>query len=252
MSPGPQRPFDAAVVIVSILRPTLLRAVRSVFAQDFPGRVQVLVGVDKAAGERSMLDALRAECPVRMTLTVLDLGYSTAAANGGLYPNRFGGALPTILAYAADSPYVCHLDDDNWLAPDHLRRLRAAIAGFDWAFTLRWFVDPATAAPLGIDTWESAGPGRGVFKARFGGFVDTNCFMIDKRRCHMVLPLWSLAIAPEGHGQDRLVLDALMRRHPVGWTGAPTVYYVLDPTDVNHADRLRRLAERKLPACFFP
>src|SRR5690606_9284128 len=51
--PGPARViYDCAVVIPTILRPVLARAVRSVYAQDFPGSVQVLVGIDVATGSR--------------------------------------------------------------------------------------------------------------------------------------------------------------------------------------------------------
>ena len=41
--------FDVAVVIPSLLRPTLPRALRSVFAQDFQGSVQILIGIDAPA-----------------------------------------------------------------------------------------------------------------------------------------------------------------------------------------------------------
>src|SRR6516164_1317654 len=37
---SPQRPFDFAVVMPTILRPATVEAVRSIFAQDLPGRVQ--------------------------------------------------------------------------------------------------------------------------------------------------------------------------------------------------------------------
>ena len=55
-----QTPFEAAVIVATILRPTLLQAVRSIFAQDLQGRVQILIGIDKVKGDRGMLDALRA------------------------------------------------------------------------------------------------------------------------------------------------------------------------------------------------
>jgi hypothetical protein len=42
-STGGQTPFDVAVVIPTVLRPTLLRAVRSIFRQDLKGRIQILI-----------------------------------------------------------------------------------------------------------------------------------------------------------------------------------------------------------------
>jgi len=47
-----------------------------------------------------------------------------------------------MLVYAANSRYVGYLDDDNWIHEGYLARLRAAIEGRDWAYTLRWYVDP--------------------------------------------------------------------------------------------------------------
>jgi len=43
--------FDAAVVMPTLLRPSLERAVRSVFAQDLGGRIQLLIGVDCPSSE---------------------------------------------------------------------------------------------------------------------------------------------------------------------------------------------------------
>src|ERR1700683_5430896 len=40
-----QMPFDFAVIMPSILRPSIADAIESVFAQDFPGRVRLLIGV---------------------------------------------------------------------------------------------------------------------------------------------------------------------------------------------------------------
>ena len=37
---------------------------------------------------------------------MLDLGYSTPQRSGGTYPSYYGGALETILSYAANSRYV--------------------------------------------------------------------------------------------------------------------------------------------------
>jgi hypothetical protein len=42
--------MDAAVIIPTLLRPSLVRAVQSVFAQQFGGRVQILIGIDQRSG----------------------------------------------------------------------------------------------------------------------------------------------------------------------------------------------------------
>ena len=86
-----QPPFDVAVVMPTILRPTLADALRSVFAQRFPGRIQVLLGIDQAGdtGDDPDLSALAAaatEAPPHCVVQVLYPGYSTSVRHGGCAP----------------------------------------------------------------------------------------------------------------------------------------------------------------------
>lgn len=224
MSTDLQSPFDASVVMVTVVRETFAQALRSVYAQVFAGRIQVLVGVDRWLGDRAMVEQLAQEAPSHVAVTTVDLGYSTSQRNGGLYPSHYGGALKTILSYAANSRYVTYLDDDNWYAPAHIASMLAAVAGKAWAFSLRHFVDAASGAPLCPDTWESLGPTRGVYAQAQGGFVDTNCFFIDKLACHDVFPEWAVTRFAGGTGGDRQVLEKL-RGRPFGGNGAHTLYY---------------------------
>ncbi len=219
-----QTPFDVAVVMVTVVRPTIAQAMRSVFAQQFPGRIQILVGIDRWEGPRALLEQLVAESPPHVAVTILDLGYSTSRRHGGLYPSSYGGALKTILSYAANSRYITYLDDDNWYAPTHLVTLRDAVAGRDWAFSLRHFVDAATGEILCPDTWESMGPGRGVYAKAQGGFVDTNCYLIDKLACPKVFLEWANTRFEGGTGGDRQILQRLLGR-PCGTNAAHSVYY---------------------------
>lgn len=223
---------DVAVVIPTTLEPCLVRAVRSVYAQSYPGMVQIMVGVDVPKGNRDVLETLRAECPDRMRLTPLDLGYSTSARHGGFYRNSSGGALRTILSYAANARYLAYLDDDNWWAPSHLSVLLAAIKGHGWAWSLRWYVHPRTLAPIAVDRWESVGPDRGIYAKRFGGFVDTNCPLLDKRNCHWLVPAWCLPENNRGAGVDRLVFERLRKAFNGAATGKATAYYVVRRADV--------------------
>jgi hypothetical protein len=219
-----QTPFDVGIVTVTVVRETLPQALRSVFAQRFAGRVQVLVGVDRWAGDRAMVEQLRAEAPSHVAVTVLDLGYSTSQRNGAIYPSHYGGAPTTILSSAANSRYVTYLDDDNWYAPDHLATMLAAVAGKAWAFSLRHFVDAESGDPLCPDAWESLGPGRGVYASAQGGFVDTNCYCLDKLACNDVFPEWAMTRFAGGTGGDRQVLEKL-RGRPFGTNGAHTLFY---------------------------
>ena len=233
-----QKPFDAAVVMPTVLRPSLLEAVRSVFRQEGVGRVQLLIGIDVARGSRSILDTIARECPESFAVSVFDPGYSTSARHGGLYSNFYGGALRTILTYAANSRRVAYLDDDNWFAPNHLSTLTAALEDHDWAHSLRWMVDPDGRRPMYVDETESAGLGRGIWGENQGGFVDTNSLMVDKMKCHPVFHLWSFGPLKNGGGEDRLMFKALSQSLKGRSTEQPTSYYVIDVNDDMHPHRV--------------
>ena len=236
-----QEPFDVAVVMPTIARPTLARALASILNQKFLGRVQVLIGVDRRLTPlEPLIDAL-AKLPPRRVVSLFDPGYSTSIRHGGLHPTRDGGALRCILTYLANAPHVAYLDDDNWWALDHLSRMRQAIEGKAWAFSLRCFTHPETQRTVAIIEWESIGPGRGFYARTFGGWVDPNCLMIDKLRCEPVIRRWvlPLSIDPSGLSADRNVFRAL-KRYPCGETHAVTTFYQLNPKDTMHPNRMKR------------
>jgi hypothetical protein len=224
--PRVQTPFDVAVLMTTVVRPTIQQALRSVYAQTLPGRIQVMVGIDKGTARLALLQAAIAEAPAHVVVTVIDLGYSTSRVHGGLYPSRYGGAMKTILSYAANSRYVTFLDDDNWYEPTHFASLRRAVEGRDWAFALRRFVDAASGDALGPDNFESLGPGKGIYAQTEGGFVDANCYMIDKLACYDVFGEWAMTRYPGGTGGDRQV-HARLRSRPFGATGEYSVNYRL-------------------------
>jgi len=241
-----QTPFEAAVVIPTVLRPGLARAVASVYGQELPPgtRLQLLIGIDVAEGDRALLDRLAAECPDHIAFMVFDPAYSTSVRHGGLYPNRYSGALRTILSYAANSRYVAYLDDDNWWAPDHVASLLAAIAQAEWAFSQRWFVDSETGEPICLDDWESVGPDAGIFLEKFGGFVDPSSLMLDKFAAHDILPFWSLSPFEDGSGEDRLVFASLKGALSGRPSGRATSYYTINPADPMQSTRLQQMRER--------
>ncbi|MBN8898600.1 MAG: glycosyltransferase family 2 protein, partial [Rhodospirillales bacterium] len=238
-----QLPFDAAVVMPTTLRPSIYYALVSVFRQAFEGRVQVLIGLDRP-DSLAPVEAACAHRPEGWTVQVYWPGYSTSVRHGGLSPARDGGALRCVLTHLANSPFVAYLDDDNWWDEAHLSSLRATIEGCDWAFSLRWFVHPESKRPVCIDEWESVGPGAGVFKEMFGGFVDPNCLMLDKRRCEAVIGQWNRPLPNDQQGMsaDRNVFGALRRLRGAG-TGQATAYYVVNVHDGMQPFRLQAMGE---------
>jgi hypothetical protein len=145
---------------------------------------------------------------------------------------------------------VAYLDDDNWWAPDHLASLRQAIEGHDWSWSLRWFVEPESREVICIDEWESVGPDAGLFKEKFGGFVDPSSLMIDKLACHHAIPLWSLTSFADGRGSDRLVFSRLREGHQARGSGQATSFYTINAADSLHTVRLQQIRRKgiRLPA----
>lgn len=241
-----QRPFDVAVVMPSLLRPSLFHALQSIFAQQGDLRIQIMIGADLAPppDAKEMLDHACRARPAGWSVEVLWPGYSTSQRHGGFGRAKDGGVLRSVLSQLSNAPRIAYLDDDNWWAPDHLQSLLKAIEGHDWAWSGRWFVHPRTLKPICEDQWESVGVGGGLFREAFGGFVDPNCLMIDRTRVPEALDLWNQPL-PQDESQmtaDRSVFNYLKTRsgRPSGQYSA---FYVLTETDGMHPVRLRCMGE---------
>lgn len=139
-----QAPFDVAVVMPTILRPSILEAVKSIFAQTNVPRIQLLIGIDAPLGDFSSLDTLLSAAPDHVTPCLFYPGYSTSVRHGGPHLARDGGALRCTLSYLANARHVAYLDDDNSWTHDHLSGLLRAISGCRWAYAYRWFLHPQT------------------------------------------------------------------------------------------------------------
>jgi hypothetical protein len=238
--------FDFVVVMPSILRPTIVAALRSVFAQNFAGSVQILIGVDQPRGEMALIGDACRDRPPSHSVLVLDPGYSTSQRHGGLHPCWDGGVLRTVLGYLAASRRLAFLDDDNWWAPHHLASLARALDGHEWAWSQRWFVDPWTRRPIAEDIWESVGPGAGVF----GGWVDPNCLAIDKLACESVLRWWSIPTRNSGTAwdADRNVFRILQQEFKGRSTGSASCYYALTENDEHYARRMALINGGRTPS----
>lgn len=230
---APQSPADVAVVMPTILRPVIIQAVASVFAQDHAGRVQLLIGVDRASGPIEPLEQLLSQRPPNHSAMILTLPYSTSVRHGGPHNATDGGSLRATLSLVANSRYVAYLDDDNAWRPNHLSELLAVMRNKAWAFSQRMLVDQETGEELAVDRWDSLGPGKGRFAAR-GGFVDPNCLLLDKVFCARFLSRWSeTGTAQPGITADRHVFAAI-RDLPHGRVAMPTVLYGIRKTSIFH------------------
>lgn len=206
----------------------------------------LLIGIEIAKGERSMLNQIRAKCPPHVSLTILDPGYSTAQRNGGFETNSFCGALPNILSLMANSHYVAYLDDYDWRSADHLASMMQAISWKHWAVADRWMVRQETLWPIRRDKWDSVGPGSGINNERYGGFVAPSGLTLDKRACGNDLPQWDHALIEDGGGNDRRILAALNCSFMWAASGRYKVYYVLNATALRDAHHACECAQRVL------
>lgn len=248
-----QTSFDVAVIMPTVVRPEILQAVQSIYDQSGVDRIQILIGVDKPLGEMDALLELLSHSPEHVTSCFFYPGYSTSVRNGGLYLAQDGGVLRTTLTHLANAKYVAYLDDDNWWGNTHLSDLLLAVDGHDWAYSLRWFVHPETRKKICVDEWESVGPGKGVFVQKFGGFVDTNCLLLNKLICWPCVALWNLPLNgdPSGMSTDRTVFNYLSRHSKPGETRHPSVFYAIHPKDSRHNFRLQRMGKKYAEAGTF-
>jgi hypothetical protein len=239
-----QVPFDFAVVMPTMLRPSIADAIASVFSQDLQGRVQLLIGVDAPGSDLSPIEKVCATIPRYHAVQILYPGYSTSRRHGGLHPAWDGGVLRTTLSYLANSRYVAYLDDDNWFAPHHLSSLYDTIQGQDWAYALRWFVHPRTRKPICEDRWESIGPTPQGTPVDPKGWVDPNCLAIDKLACEAVLRWWGIPLrnTVRAMDADRNVFDILSTEFRGRATNEASVFYALDESDpFRHPFRLEMI-----------
>ncbi|HEX8553350.1 MAG TPA: hypothetical protein VF695_01460 [Sphingomonas sp.] len=221
-----QRPADVAVMIPTIVRPTIARALQSIFDQRFDGRIQIVIGIDVQQGDAAPMLAAIVARPAHVSILVVHLPWSTSTRHGGVHVTMDGGGLKSILAFSANARLLAQLDDDNEWLPDHLALLHAAIQGKAWAYAQRFLVDENTGRVLGPDIWDSVGPGAGRFMAT-GGFVDPNCLMIDKVTLTRALSLYGDTLDRKpGFTSDRLLFGGIAKQ-PHGRVDQFTVRYYI-------------------------
>jgi len=184
---------------VTVITPTtgtsyLRKTLDSVREQTYKN-VQHLVVVD---GNHPKATVILQDYP---NVDVIKLPYATGTEryNG----HRIYGAA----TYLAKGDYVCFLDEDNWLDPNHVESLIKVIqSGNQWAFSLRKIIDK-DGNYVCNDDCESLGKWQSCLNDYF---VDVGCYFFPKPLALQLTPIWYRKAREPGVPEvDRMLIHVL-------------------------------------------
>jgi len=176
----------------------LTKNLLSVQSQTYKN-IQHLVVVDGEDHMFKVVEQLEKIGNPELDLLVLPYPTGTDQYNG----HRIYGAS----TYLAKGDYVCFLDEDNWIDPDHIKSLMLTIKDGGWACSLRKIVD-SNGKFICNDDCESLGNWKSVINDYF---VDVNCFFLPKPLALELSPIWyRRARHPDDQPEvDRALTNAL-------------------------------------------
>jgi hypothetical protein len=189
--------------MVTVITPTtgafyLKQALESVKSQTYEN-VQHLVVVD---GNHPKAHVILQDYP---EVDVIELPYPTGTDryNG----HRIYGAA----TYLAKGEYLCFLDEDNWLEPDHVESLMKVIeAGNQWAYSLRKITDK-NGNYVCNDDCESLGKWPSCLNDYF---VDVGCYFFPKELALQLTPIWHRKAREPGVPEvDRMLIHVLRQNN---------------------------------------
>lgn len=200
--------------LVTVVTPTtgapyLRQAIESVKNQTYDN-VQHLIFVDGQPKGRVI-------CSEYTGIDVIDLPYpvGTDRFNG----HRMYGAS----AFLAKGEYICYLDEDNWLEPNHIESLMKIMeTGVNWAYSLRKITDTAGNYVCNDDC-ESLG----LWESCIGDqFVDVGCYFFPKQLALQLSPIWYRKAREPGVPEvDRMLMHVLKSQTTYGTNGDYTLNY---------------------------
>lgn len=198
-----------AVVTATTGRAELAKAIESVARQTYPCRHYVFA------------DGVDVEVPAGVELCRLPV---KTGGNG-----LMNAGIVAASAFLVQEDLICWLDDDNWLHPRHVETMVEAKGDKPYAWSLRQIMN-VDGSFYCYDDFESIGP--------WGGFIDLNCYLMDRGIALQVAPLWYRTTGELMVG-DRFVYQCLKENNVEGaGSGLYTVNYRLN-------------AKRDLRAFFF-
>jgi hypothetical protein len=205
--------MSAVVLIPTTGAPALRRAVQSVLAQTHETSAYVVC--DGEPFREATLAALEGVDRARVALCVLPR--NTGA--GGFYGHRIYAAFAHLVA----EDHVLFLDQDNFLAPDHVASCVELIAArrLQWCHALRNVCTPAGEFVC-RDDCESLGRWP-AYTGQDVHLVDTSAYCLRREVLLQAAHVWH-----GGWGQDRVFAQVMMRNfRDFDCTGRYTLQYCL-------------------------
>jgi hypothetical protein len=204
---------------------TLLQTLASVAGQDYADIEHMVIIDGPEHGDK--VRALLRQSPAHAGRSVLMLPHPTGK-------NRFNGhRIYGGFSFLASGEFVFYLDEDNFLAPDHVSSLVTLVQrhGLDWAYSLRDVRTPGGAF-ICNDDCESLGQWPSVLHAE-DFMVDGGCYFMRTIAAVKTAPIWyRQARTPGLQSADRALYQALSRLYPrFGCTGAYSFHYRVASTD---------------------
>ena len=205
--------MSSVVIIPTTGAPTLRRAVESVAAQSLPATCYVVCdGEEHRAGVASALAGAQVD-PARLAVCVLP---SNVGA-GGFYGHRIYAAF----AHLVNEDHVLFLDQDNFLAPEHVAQCVDLIAArrLQWCYSLRNIRTPGGEFVC-RDDCESLGKWPAFTNTHL---IDTSSYCLKREVLLQAAHTWH-----GKWGQDRVFAQVMMQNFPAfDCTGRYTVQYRL-------------------------
>ena len=209
---------------VGIITPTtgnqdFADCLKSIAAQDYPN-LQHYVVVDGPMYEAKVRALLGEE--IRPNVTLIVLPENTGRA--GYYGYRIYGSIPLQI----NTDFVCFLDEDNWLNPNHVSSL-VRLAGkldLDWAYSLRNITSP-DGEILFEDNCDSLGFWGTWLSQQH--HIDISCYLLKRELAASLAWIFNRkGYSTDNIDSDRGMCRWLLYHNPKGFTtGEYTVNYRL-------------------------
>ena len=201
-----------AIITGTIGSNTLSETIRSVNAQTVPVEHWIVIdGPEHDHGARRLVEKSPAP-PSNITRIVFTLPRNTGGS--GYLCHRINAAVPWLV----DAEYVCFLDDDNLIAPNHVERLLASLAATPnaaWAYAHRTIID-VDGTVVCKDNCESLGSMTHTVLGADDRHIDTNCYMISRDLARQISPFWNARARQSDQMEaDRQVCRILLRHEPI-------------------------------------